>query len=93
MTETTADDRVKVREGAAVWREVEGETVLLALDTSMYIGLNRTGTELWPMMVRGTTYGAMTEHLMATFDVEARRAADDVAAFVERCRQRRLLVD
>lgn len=93
MTKTTGDERVKVRDGAAVWREIEGETVLLALDSSMYLALNRTGTELWPMMVRGTTYGEMTEHLVATFDVDVQRAADDVAAFVASCRQRHLLAE
>ena len=93
MTETTADERVKVRDGAAVWREIEGETVLLALDSSMYLGLNRTGTALWPMMVEGTTHGAMIQHLVATFDVDAKCAASDVAAFVASCRERHLLAD
>ena len=93
MTETTAGEYVKVRDGAAVWRKIEGETVLLALDSSMYLGLNRTGTELWPMMVQGTTHAAMTEHLIDTFDVDAQRAAEDVMAFVASCRERNLLDD
>ena len=93
MAETTADERLKVREGAAVWREIEGETVLLGIDSSMYMGLNRTGTELWPMMVEGTTHRALTRLLVERFGIDEQRASDDVAAFVDSCRTRRLLED
>lgn len=93
MTRSTADQRVKVRAGAAVWREIEGETVLLALDSSMYSGLNSTATELWPMMVEGTTCQAMAEHLQSRFGIDARRAVADVAALVASCRERDLLTD
>ena len=85
-------EQIRVREGAAVWREVDGETVLLALDSSMYLGVNRTGTALWPLMVEGTTRGELVDRLASRYDIDARRAAMDVDAFVAACRDQRLLL-
>lgn len=89
----TPDDAepVKVRSGAVVGREVEGETILLEVESSMYLGLNRTGTVLWPLMVEGTTKADLVEQLMSAFDIEASRAEADVDAFVEVCQARNLL--
>lgn len=83
--------RVKIREGATVGREIDGETVLLDLESSVYLGLNRTGTLLWPAMVAGTTEDALAEALVDAFGISADQAAADVAAFVTSCRARGLL--
>lgn len=82
---------IKVRDGAAVWREIDDETIILALELSRYLGLNRTGTRLWPMLVDGTTRAAMAEHLVAAFGVSEQRAVVDIDAFVARCQQHNLL--
>lgn len=78
-------------ETAAVWRRIEGETVLLDLESSLYLGINDTGSVLWPVMVRGTDRGELVDLLVSTDGVEESRAATDVDAFVEACRSRRLL--
>ena len=93
MADPRTGELIKVREGAAVWRRIDDETVLLALDSSTYIGVNHTGTELWPAMVEGTTRDELVERLVARFDVDAQRAAADVDAFVDACRAHSLLVD
>lgn len=82
---------IKIRDGAAVWREVDGEIVLLALDSSEYIGLNKTATALWPAMTQGATRGELVSLLAASFDVDRDRAASDVDSFVDTCRAHRLL--
>lgn len=83
--------QIKVREGAAVWREIDGETVLLALDSSLYLGLNATATTLWPAMVEGTTRANLVKLLVDTYDVDIDRAGRDVDAFVAGCREHDLL--
>lgn len=82
---------IKVRDGAAVWREIDGETILLALKASVYLGLNHTGTMLWEAMVHGTTSDDLTDLLVAQFAIDRRDAASDVAAFVDGCRAHGLL--
>jgi Coenzyme PQQ synthesis protein D (PqqD) len=92
MSDTTPAGTIKVREGAAVWRQIEDETVLLALDSSTYLGLNHTGTVVWPLMVDGTTRDEMVNRLVSRFGVNAARAAADIDAFVDACHEQGLLV-
>jgi hypothetical protein len=46
MVELTLNDRVAIPE-SVIAREVEGETVLLNLDTGVYFGLDAVGTAIW----------------------------------------------
>jgi hypothetical protein len=92
MNDKPVAEKIKVRDGAAVWRQVEDETVLLALDSSTYIGLNRTGTQLWPLMIEGTTRRELVDLLMSHFDVDLAQATADVEAFVDACDEHGLLI-
>ena len=91
MDAAEAGIQVKLREGAASWREIDGETILLDLDSSKYLGLNRAGTVLWPAIVQGSSRDALVAKLAAEFDLETERAAVDVDAFIAACRERNLL--
>lgn len=82
---------VKARNGAAVWREMEGQTVMLHLESSMYLGLNRTGSSLWPLIAEGTTVQALVDRLVQDYDVSAEQASSDVDAFLATCRGHDLL--
>jgi len=46
MAELTLDHRVVVPDGV-IARELDGETVLLNLDTGIYFGLDAVGTGIW----------------------------------------------
>ena len=46
MVELTLNDRVAIPE-SVIAREVDGETVLLNLDTGIYFGLDAVGTAIW----------------------------------------------
>lgn len=91
MAEAVAGDRIQVREGAAVWREVAGETVVLVLQSSLYLGVNEAGSVLWPAMVEGTTADQLAGALQARFQLTDEQARADVAAFVAACRDQGLL--
>jgi hypothetical protein len=82
---------IKVREGAASWREIDGETILLDLDSSKYLGLNRSGTLLWPAIVKGSTRTELVQKLVREFEIDSDLAARDVDVFVGACRERNLL--
>jgi hypothetical protein len=83
--------RIKVREGAAAWREVEGETIVLQLESSLYLGINAAGTVLWPAMVEGATADDLTDRLASAFSIDRSRAAADVETFLALCREHNLL--
>ena len=75
------------------WAEVEGEIVALELESSTYLGINRTGALLWPLLIQGTTSEAMTDVLVRTYKIPMAKAQTDVADFIETLGARGLLAD
>lgn len=86
-------EQVRLRDGAAVWREMDGETVVLDLVASRYLSVNSTGTALWPALARGATPAALAALLVDRFGIDEQQAHADVEAFLDTCRRRDLLVE
>jgi hypothetical protein len=83
--------RLWLRKNAVAWRRVDGETILLDTAASTYLGVNRTGSALWPALVEGTTRGQLIKRLCERFEVTENEASDDVDTFLGTCRERGLL--
>ena len=81
---------MKLKEGF-VLRTVAGETVVLPsneiTDFDMMITLNETGRFLWERLESETDEAALTQALLAEYDVTEERAAASVAAFVSRLKE------
>lgn len=83
--------QVKLRQGAAVWREMDGETVALDVAASDYLGINAAGSALWPALVRGTSRDELGTILQQRFGLDEAAAAADVDAFLSALGDRGLL--
>ena len=70
---------------------MEGETVLLALDTGRYYTLNRLGTVIWDQCTGHTTMRDIHAVLCDRFDVSPDRALDDLVALANQLVQEGLL--
>jgi hypothetical protein len=86
-----AEPQFKLREGAVAWQQVDGETILLDLAASAYLGANPSGSALWAALADGATREELVERLCKTFDVTEDRAGSDVDAFLRDCRDRGFL--
>lgn len=86
-----AESQFKLRDGAVAWQQVDGETILLDLTASAYLGANPSGSALWSTLANGTTREELIELLCKTFDVTEDRAGSDVDAFLRDCRDRGFL--
>jgi Coenzyme PQQ synthesis protein D (PqqD) len=68
-------------------RHLDGETVLLNLDTEKYFGLDSTGTRMWEVATRSsnieTAYAKLTEEFEAEPDLLRTHLADLLAQLVE----------
>lgn len=64
------------------WREVEGEVVALHLEKLVYLGINRSGTALWPLLVSGASKDDLVARLRDEFGLAPEEAAQQVEAFV-----------
>jgi hypothetical protein len=77
----TISSRVVASE-AAVFRELEGEAVLLNLDTGTYFGLNEVATRMWRLMEQHGQLDAVRDAIVGEFDVTATTAERDLVALV-----------
>lgn len=87
----TPESDIKVIQRAAVWREVDGETVLLDLSSASYLGMNGPGSMLWSAIVGGASRSRLAELLVERYEVRPEQAAADVTDFLGACRARGLI--
>src|SRR5262249_835428 len=82
MPQVTLTDRLVVPE-AVVSRELDGEMVLLNLDSGVYFGLGEVGTAMW-RAVHGTgALGDALDSILAQYDVERDVLRDDLLRLVD----------
>jgi hypothetical protein len=65
------------------WREIEGEIVILDLESSSYMAINNTGRVIWKALTSGATRDQLVAELMGTFSVHEEVAERDVDEFLE----------
>ena len=82
---------LRLREGVTEWREAEGQLLVLDLEASDYLVVNRTAAAIWPALVAGTTRAELIKLLTSTFEVDAESAAANLDEFLSRLRKRGLL--
>jgi hypothetical protein len=70
------------RSPKTAWRVIEGEAVILSLDTKAFRGLNPVGSRVWELIDGRRSVDEIVEVIVREFDVTRERAAGDVQAFV-----------
>ena len=73
--------RVRMSENVLL-REIDGESVLLNLDTETYFGLNETGTRMVDVLTASESIEKAGEDLLAEWDVDADRLFRDMEALI-----------
>jgi hypothetical protein len=77
---------------SAVFRELDGEAVILHLDSGTYFGLDRIGTRVWQLLETHGSIDRVVRELLDEFDVDADRLTDDVERLVSEMLQKGLIV-
>ena len=75
-----------------VSRTLEGEEVLLQLETGAYFGLNEVGTLIWKFLKTGLSRAEIIERLENEFDVPAVEATKDFEDFIAELKRKALAV-
>ena len=78
--------RIEIPEGVLM-RDLQGEAVILNLDSECYFGLDEVGTRMWAALTTFPDVGAAIEALLAQFEVEPEELRRDLAEFVETLEQ------
>lgn len=71
--------------------DVEGEVVLLDMQSGTYFGLNGVGAEIWSQLTQNKSVGAIQQHLLSRYRVSAERCEAELQALLAQLIERGLL--
>jgi len=57
--------------------EVDGETVIMNINTGHYFGLNSVSTDIWKIMEKPISYQELIKNLLKEYDVEQETCEKD----------------
>ena len=87
----TFSSRVIVPE-TVLFRELDGESVLLNLETESYLGLDDVGTRMWMLFTAEPSIQAAYEKLLAEYDVTPDALRRDVEVLLAQMIEHGLMV-
>ncbi|HKO54767.1 MAG TPA: HPr-rel-A system PqqD family peptide chaperone, partial [Thermoanaerobaculia bacterium] len=76
----------------ALCRRVGDDALLFDTAAGTYHVLNETGARVWELLEQGQSMATIATAVAAEYDVDAQRAAEDVAAIVAQLREANLVV-
>jgi len=66
-----------------MFRELEGESVILDLDSEQYFGLDEVGTRMWRLITEAESIAAAFDDLVVEYDVEAEALREDLSELID----------
>jgi hypothetical protein len=73
-------------------RDLNGEGILLQLETGQYFGLNTIGQRMWQLMIEHGDLSVVESMLLAEFAVEPALLAADLERFTNQLVEKKLVV-
>ena len=70
---------------------LDGETVLLDVNSGHYFGLNEVGSRIMELVGDPTTVGEVVQVMLKEYDVDADRLEQDVSSFIQQMVDRKLI--
>ena len=84
------DKRVTVPPGV-MFRDLDGEAVVLEIESGRYFGLNETGTRMWLLLQEHGSVEQVLRDLLNEYDVTEERLRRELLSFIETLSSQRLL--
>jgi coenzyme PQQ synthesis protein D (PqqD) len=78
----TLDDRLVIPP-TVISRDLDGETVILNLDSGIYFGLDTVGTVIWKHLQDAAQLREVRDRMLADYDVSPDVAAQDLLRLAE----------
>lgn len=75
----------------AVFRDLDGESVILDLASGTYYGLNEVGTRIWTLLADGRDEDAIAAALTAEYEVGLEDARTHIATLIADLQSRGLI--
>ncbi len=71
--------------------EVDGNKVLMSVESGMYYGLNGMGTEIWKRIDQSIQVSVLVQELLDEYDVSRRDAESQVLSFLNELDENNLI--
>ncbi|HKS96503.1 MAG TPA: PqqD family protein [Terriglobia bacterium] len=88
--EITLQSTVAISEDA-VFKELDGEAVILNLESGTYFGLNAVGTEVWNLLQERRPLDEVFQALSQKFEVDPKVLERDLVELIEQMRTKGLV--
>lgn len=62
--------------------ELDGETVILDMESGVYSGLDGVATRLWELLETESTMATLVDHIVAEYDIDREACVADVRSFL-----------
>ena len=85
-----AEERLSAPEHV-MFRELDGEAVLLNLQNEMYYGLDETGTRMWQLLTTADSVQAAMDILLEEYDVNPETLEQDLVQMITELKSHGLL--
>jgi len=82
--------RIKLKE-EVFFQELDGQAVILNVQTSTYFGLNEVGTRMWNLLSEHKHVGIVYNKLIEEYDVTAEQLAGDLQIFINDLQSKQLV--
>ncbi|MBU1565216.1 MAG: PqqD family peptide modification chaperone [Proteobacteria bacterium] len=91
MIDTKIDTLIFRRSPASISTILEGETVILDIESGVYSGLNEVGTSVWNLLENQVTFAEIRETILAEFDVALEECSENLVSFLKELEQNKLI--
>ncbi len=87
----TLESRISIPQDV-LFRDVDGEAVILNLATGKYFGLDQVGTRMWALLAQHKSISDAYHALLDEYDVTAEQLQHDLLNLVENLASHRLII-
>ncbi len=79
------------RSPGQVSSDLDGEEVILNLESGVYYGLDAVGARIWSLIKQPCTVASICDVILAEYDVESERCRQDVLALLSQLAEAKLV--
>jgi hypothetical protein len=85
--------KIKIaRSESFVFNEIEGEIVMMNIETGAYASLNETGKSIWELLETPKTFEELIESLMEEYDVTEEQCKISVSSFLDKMKHANAII-
>ena len=74
-----------------VWRNIDGDVVILNLDSGVYYNLNKTGSLIWCLLDKQRSTEEIIERICERYRIAPEKASRDILAVIEDLKKESLI--